>query len=329
MKILSTSTVSSLSLTAGTVLSAYPLANVETDQPQERAIGSAKTITIRISVSGSTDSLFLDGWLADSGSYSLDGGAATNLSSTQLEDRFGFKPWGQNLVKRKKPLYISGLSASSTIDLTLVTSTDRKGSPIQGNSISNWVQSSGADGNFTDGSSNINAVENGQVLIGGFATIGGSDYQITGIKGDATKAGDITLSSSVASGSVTALTLPVQLGILKAGTSTDLANPQAVNRTYQNFSTIRTGPAGFRLVSKRGVAETIEVTGIYSLAQADNLVGIANSQREQPVPVLMLESMTAERDLFSVFGAISIPAESYATMGGSHRNLEYLIQEVL
>lgn len=330
MKILSTDKVSSLSVTSGTVLASWPLSNVQTDQPQERAIASAKSVTIQIALSGSSDALFLDGWLADSGSYDLDSvGSPTSLTSAQLEDRFGFEPWGQNVVKRRKPLFIFGLSASSTIDLTLATSTDRKASAISGNAITNWVQSSGVTGNFTDGSSNVNVIDHGQVLLGGWVTIGGSDYQITGIAGDGTSAGDITLSSSVASGSVTALNLPVQLGILRAGSSTDLVNPQIVRRGFQNFSTVRTGASGFRLVSKRGVAQTVTVSGVYSQAQADNLVGISASLREQPTAILIAENMTTERDSLALFAGISMPQDAYASPGGSLRSLTYNLTEVL
>lgn len=330
MKILATDKVSSLSITSGTVLANWPVSNVQTNQPQERAIASTKSLTIQVALSGSSDAFFLDGWLADSGSYDLDSaGSPTNLTSTQLEDRFGFEPWGQNVVKRRKPLFISGLSANSTIDLTLVTSTDRKDSAISGNGITNWVQSSGATGNFTDGTSNVNIIDHGQVLLGGWVTIGGTDYQIISIAGDGTSSGDISLSGSAASGAVTALNLPIQLGIFRAGSTVDLVNPQSLNRGFVNFSTIRTGASGFRLVSKRGLAQTISVSGIYSQTQADNLVGISASLREQPIAILITENMNIERDSLALFAGISIPQDAYATPGGSHRTLTYNITEVL
>ena len=327
MKILSTSTYSSESLTTGTALSGFPVANIATDQPQERLIGAAKTITIQVAVSGSSDSIFLDGWLADSGSYDLDSaGSATSLTAVQLQDRFGFKPWGQDLQKRKKPLYISGLSFSSTVDLTLTTSVDVKASPMRGASIAKWAKVGTATGNFTDSSDNvINVLEHGQVLLGGWV----DSLQIEGITGDGTSSGAITLSSDLASGSITAINLPVQIGVVKVGNSSDFNNPQTLTRDFTNFSTIRTGTTGFRQVTKRGISQLITVQGIYIQAQADNLVGIAAAYRGEAVAMQLLESMTTERDSEAVFGAISIPQDSFVTPTGTYRNLSYTITEVL
>ena len=327
MKILSTSTFSSGSLTTGTALSAFPVANIETDQPQERLIGAAKTITLRVAVSGASDSIFLDGWLADSGSYDLDvAGSPTSLSAAQLQDRFGFKPWGQDMQKRKKPLFISGLSFSSTVDLTLTTSVDVKDMPMKGASIAKWAKVGTATGNFTDASDNIiNVLEHGQVLLGGWV----DSLQIEGITGDGTASGAITLSSDLASGSITALNLPVQLGVVKVGTSSDFSNPQGLTRDFTDFSTVRTGTTGFRQVTKRGVSQMITAQGIYTQAQADDLVGIAAAHRGEPVAVQLLESMTTERDSEAVFGAISIPQDTFATPTGTYRNLSFTITEVL
>ena len=327
MKILSTSTFSSGSLTTGTALSGFPVANIETDQPQERLIGAAKTITLRVAVSGASDSIFLDGWLADSGNYDLDAaGSPTSLSAAQLQDRFGFKPWGQDMQKRKKPLFISGLSFSSTVDLTLATSVDVKDTPMKGASIAKWAKVGAATGNFTDASDNIiNVLEHGQVLLGGWV----DSLQIEGITGDGTASGAITLSSDLASGSITAINLPVQLGVVKVGTSSDFSNPQGLTRDFTDFSTVRTGTTGFRQVTKRGVSQIITAQGIYTQAQADVLVGIAAAHRGEPVAVQLLEGMTTERDSEAVFGAISIPQDTFATPTGTYRNLSFTITEVL
>lgn len=327
MKILSTSTFSSGSLTTGTALSGFPVANIETDQPQERLIGAAKTITVRVAVSGASDSIFLDGWLADSGSYDLDAaGSPTNLSAAQLQDRFGFNPWGQDMQKRKKPLFISGLSFSSTVDLTLTTSADVKDSPMKGASIAKWAKVGTATGNFTDASDNIiNVLDHGQVLLGGWV----DSLQIEGITGDGTASGAITLSSDLASGSITALNLPVQLGVVKVGTASDFSNPQGLTRDFTDFSTVRTGTTGFRQVTKRGVSQMVTVQGIYTQAQADDLVGIAAAHRGEPVAVQLLEGMTTERDSEAVFGAISIPQDTFATPTGTYRSLSFTITEVL
>ena len=339
MKILTESTYSSSSLTSGSAASGFALSNIETNQPQERFSSTSASVTIRVNVSGASDSFFIDGWHFVSGSYSLDGGAAVNFSATQLENRFEFKPWGVNLSKRRKPIYVSGLSFSSTLDLTL--NTDRTTTAgkfmdqqLDGNAIDDWQCDpyDTATGNFRDASNvRVNLIEHGYVFPNTVIQLSGVNYTVVSIVGDGTTDGAVRISSNRpgASFTVTQLAPPISLGILRVGNSTDLANPQSLSRNYEDFSTVRTGTSGFRQVTKRGIAQTINAQGIYTQAQADDLIGIAAAKRGEPVPIQITESMTTERDLQAVFGGITIPSDAYATPTGTYRNLNFSISEVL
>jgi len=331
MKFLTSDTISAVSITSGTVLSSWPVTNVQTDQPRQRTIGSATSITIRATLSGSSDTFALCNWMADSGTYAVDGGGATAFSATQLQDAFGFTPWGLKTTWRKKPLFIS-ISGSSTLDIALTTSTDVKGSPLTPttNSIANWRQDSGATGRFEDSSNAIvNISEHGQVFLGGFVTIGGSEYQISKIIGDGTTSGSITISSSVASGAVTALKLPVSIGIFRVGNSTTVANPQTLDRIYNDYSTRRFGPNGSYQTKLRNVSRGYSASAVYTQSDADEIVGISNARRGLPVPVEILTNMTAERDLFCIFASVGSPEESYAAETQSLRTISFNLTEVL
>lgn len=331
MKFLSSNTISAVSITSGSVLSAWPVTNVRSDQPRERTIGSATSITIRATLSGSSDTFSFTSWLADSGTYSIDGGSPTSFSSIQLENAFGFDPWGLKTTWRKKPLFIS-ISGSSTVDIALTTSTDVKGSSLTPttNSIANWRQDSGATGRFEDSSNAIvNISDHGQVLLGGFVTIGGSEYQITKIIGNGTTSGSITISSSVASASVTVLKLPVSLGILRVGNSTTVSNPSDLERNYNDFSTRRIGPNGSYQTILRNVARRYILSSIYTKADADEIIGISNARRGLPLPVQILDDFPSERDLLSIFASVGSPAEEYATKTGSYRSLSFNLIEAI
>lgn len=330
---------------SGSAASGFALSNIESNQPQERFSSTSASVTIRVNVSGSSDSFFLDGWHFVSGSYSLDGGAAVNFSATQLENRFEFKPWGVNLSKRRKPIYISGLSFSSTLDLIL--NTDRTttagkfmNQQLEGNAIDDWAPYiyDTTTGNFRDANNvRVNLIDHGYVFpntvikLSSASNPSGTNYTIVSIVGDGTTDGAVRLSASRPGTSFTVdeLAPPISLGILRVGNSTDFANPQSLSRNYEDFSTVRTGTSGFRQVTKRGIAQTINVQGVYTQAQADDLIGIAAAKRGEPVPIQITESMTTERDLQAVFGAITIPTDAYATPTGTYRNLNFSITEVL
>tara|TARA_Y100000593_G_C4302330_1_gene334022 strand:+ start:504 stop:1499 length:996 start_codon:yes stop_codon:yes gene_type:complete len=331
MKFLNTNTISAVSITSGTVLSAWPVSNIRTEQPRQRTIGSATSITIRATLTGSSDTLALSNWLGDSGTYAIDGGAATAFSSAQLENAYGFDPWGLKTTWRKKPLFIS-ISGSSTVDISLTTSTDVKGSPLTPttNSIANWRQDSGATGRFEDSSNAIvNISDHGQVLLGGFVTIGGSEYQITKIIGDGTDSGSITLSSSVASGAVTALKLPVSVGILRVGNSTSVANPSELERNINDYSTRRIGPNGSYQTILRNIGRSYTLSSIYTQTDADEIIGISNARRGLPLPVEVLSDFSSERDLLSIFASVGTPAETYANKTGTFRTVSFNLVEAL
>ena len=117
--------------------------------------------------------------------------------------------------------------ADRTITLTLNTATDRKDSPVSGNAIHQWDQSSGAVGRFEDSSgAGINLNDHGNVMIGSICTIGGSDYQVIKIVGDGSGSSDVTLSGSASDATVTAIKNPVKIGVIRAGSVLSVENPQ-------------------------------------------------------------------------------------------------------
>jgi hypothetical protein len=330
MKLIADNTISAVSLTTGTALSAWPVTNVETDQPRNRLVGSATTIVVRATLTGASTAFLIANWMASSGTYSVDGGSATAWTSAQLENQYGFDPWGRGSTQWQKSQYI-GISGSSTLDISLTTSTDFKGSPLNPttNAIANWRQDSGATGRFEDSSNAVvNISEHGQVLLGGFASIG-SEYQIIKIVGDGTSFGAITLSATVASASCTVLKHPVELGILRVGTTTEVSNASTLSRGIRDFSSKSSGPNGSYQTLIRNVAQTYGISSIWSQAHADYLVGIANARRGLPLPIEVLSSMPTERNSLAIYGSISNPEESYIGATGSFRNLSFQLIEAL
>ena len=305
-----------------------PIANVLTDQPQQRFIGPAQDLTPDITItagSGGIQGLFMAGISADSVSYNADSGGSTAVST--FGQRFEFEPWVQGTKAIDKSLFID-VSASTNIVLTLTVSTDYKAAPVNGNSITNWVQSSLQYGNVTDGSSNINVVDHGYVRLGGHLLIGGTEYQIIEIQGNGTATGSIKLSESAGSAAVSALKIPAAIGIIRAGRVKHLDEPTFFNRSYRNYSKIRTGSNGIRIVSKRSICQTVDMGGVYSQSQADDIVGLAASHRGQPMGILLSEDMTSERDSLAVWAGMTIPEDHPATPRASFRNLSFSITEV-
>ena len=331
MKFLPDNTINAVSLTTGTALSAWPVSNIETEQPRNRLIGSATTVVVRATLTGASTAFFVGNWMASSGTYSVDGGGAVAWTAAQLENQYGFDPWGRGSTQWQKSQFVT-ISGSSTLDLSLTTSTDFKALPLNPvtNAIANWRQDAGATGRFEDSSNAIiNVSQHGQVLLGGWATIGGSEYQIIKIIGDGTGSGSITLSATRASAACTVLKHPVELGILRVGTVTEINNASSLSRGVRDFSSKSTGPNGSYQTLLRNVAQTYGISSIWAQAQADNLVGIANARRGLPLPIEVLSSMPAERNSFAIYGSISNPEEGYVGATGSHRDLSFQIIEAL
>ena len=331
MKFLPDNTINAVSLTTGTALSAWPVTNIETEQPRNRMIGSATTVVVRATLTGASTAFFVGNWMASSGTYSVDGGGAVAWTSAQLENQYGFNPWGRGSTQWQKSQFVT-ISGSSTLDLSLVTSTDFKALPLNPptNAIANWRQDAGATGRFEDSANAIvNVSQHGQVLLGGWATIGGSEYQIIKIVGDGTSSGSITLSATRTSAACTVIKHPVELGILRVGTATEINNASSLSRGVRDFSSKSTGPNGSYQTLLRNVAQTYGISSIWAQAQADNLVGIANARRGLPLPIEVLSSMPAERNSFAIYGSISNPEEGYIGATGSHRDLSFQIIEAL
>ena len=331
MKFLPDNTINAVSLTTGTALSAWPVTNIETEQPRNRLIGSATTVVVRATLTGASTAFFVGNWMASSGTYAVDGGGAVAWSAAQLENQYGFNPWGRGSTQWQKSQFVT-ISGSSTLDLSLTTSTDFKALALNPttNAIANWRQDAGATGRFEDSANAIvNVSQHGQVLLGGWATIGGSEYQIIKIIGDGTSSASITLSATRASAACTVLKHPVELGILRVGTATEVNNASSLSRGVRDFSSKSTGPNGSYQTLLRNVAQTYGISSIWAQAQADNLVGIANARRGLPLPIEVLTSMPAERNSFAIYGSLSNPEEVYVGATGSHRDLSFQITEAL
>ena len=228
----------------------------------------------------------------------------------------------------------SALGAAS-ITLRLETSTDRKDSPVSGNAIHQWDQSSGVAGRFEDSSGNaINLNDHANVMIGSICTIGGSDYQVNKIIGDGTGVADVELSGSASDATVTAIKHPIKLGIARAGSVLNVENPQlGTSKTFTDFSIRRQIEDGGYSQTQRNVSKSFTVSGLLSDSNAQSFEGFYRSFRSKPVPVIVadgLDSARNENTLMTGFYFFrSAPSMAYAVFNGSHTQVEFELNEVI
>lgn len=228
----------------------------------------------------------------------------------------------------------SALSAA-TVKLVLTTSTDRKDSPVSGNAIYQWDQSSGVAGRFEDSSGNaINLNDHANVMIGSICTIGGSDYQVNKIIGDGTGVADVELSGSASDATVTAIKHPIKLGIARAGSVLNIENPQlGLSRTFTDYSVRRPLLNGGYSETQRNICKSFDVSAMLSDTNAQSFEGFYRAFRSKPFPAIIAEGFDSARNentrMAGFYYLRSAPSMSYATHSGSYTQTEFQIHEVI
>jgi len=224
---------------------------------------------------------------------------------------------------------------AATVTLTLTTSTDRKDSPVSGNAIYQWDQSSGVAGRFEDSSGaaiNLNNFAN--VMIGSICTIGGTDYQVTKIVGDGTGVGDVELSSAASDATVSAIKHPIKLGIARAGSVLNIENPQlGLSRSFTDYSVRRPLLNGGYSETPRNICKGFDVSAMLSDTNAQNFEGFYRAFRSKPFPAIIAEGFDSGRNentrMAGFYYLRSAPSMAYATHSGSYTQTEFQIHEVI
>jgi len=224
---------------------------------------------------------------------------------------------------------------AATVKLVLTTSTDRKDSPVSGNAIYQWDQSSGVAGRFEDSSGaavNLNNFAN--VMIGSICTIGGTDYQVTKIVGDGTGASDVELSSAASDATVSAIKHPIKLGIARAGSVLNIENPQlGLSRSFTDYSVRRPLLNGGYSETQRNICKGFNVSAMLSDTNAQNFEGFYRAFRSKPFPAIIAEGFDSARNentrLAGFYYLRSAPSMAYATHSGSFTQTEFQIHEVI
>jgi len=224
---------------------------------------------------------------------------------------------------------------AATVTLTLTTSTDRKDSPVSGNAIYQWDQSSGVAGRFEDSvgaAVNLNNFAN--VMIGSICTIGGTDYQVAKIIGDGTGASDVELSSAASDATVSAIKHPIKLGIARAGSVLNIENPQlGLSRNFTDYSVRRPLLNGGYSETQRNTCKGFDVSVMLSDSNAQNFEGFYRAFRSKPFPAIIAEGFDSARNentrMAGFYYLRSAPSMAYATHSGSFTQTEFQIHEVI
>ena len=224
---------------------------------------------------------------------------------------------------------------AGTATLTLESTTDLKGSPVEGNSIHQWDQSSGATGRFEDSSGNaINIFNHSNVHVGSIITIGASDYQVSQIVGDGTGASDITLSGSVADATITSVKNPIRIGIFQASSVIEIENPQVgISKAIQDFSIRKPlNNVGYQEAQKN-VINIFTCNLIVPIDQATNIMDFYHAYRSKPFPVQVLNDLASDQnEAFNYSGffyMIDAPEMVSANHSASYQNMTFNIREVV
>jgi len=224
---------------------------------------------------------------------------------------------------------------AATVTLTLTTSTDRKDSPVSGNAIYQWDQSSGVAGRFEDSDGaavNLNNFAN--VMIGSIVTISGTDYQVVKIIGDGTGASDVELSSAASDATVSAIKHPIKLGIARAGSVLNIENPQlGLSRNFTDYSVRRPLLNGGYSETQRNVCKGFDVSAMLSDSNAQSFEGFYRAFRSKPFPAIIAEGFDSGRNentrMAGFYYLRSAPSMAYATHSGSYTQTEFQIHEVI
>ena len=350
MKFLENNLITAGASSASHLSSTYAIANVENDIVSQPYIANAASCNITVTVASGMNSFFIFGLLADSGTVSLDDSAATSgaisINTTQYSsldqlannttnrippEWFNFTKSGSSITR----VDTGSVLAGTTITLALTTSTDRKATQVKGNAIHQWDQSSGATGRFEDSSgAAINLIDFANVMIGSICTIGGSDYQVIKIIGDGTGAADVTLSGSASDATVTAIKNPIKLGIVQAGVSLNVENPQiGFGLGFEDYSIRRPIFDGGLSQKQRNVCKTYSVSSILSDTNVQSFEGFYRAFRSKPFPAIVtqgLPSSTNENTRNSGFFYFrNAPSFEYAQHQGTVSAISFDIHEVI
>ena len=224
---------------------------------------------------------------------------------------------------------------AATVTLTLTTSTDRKDSPVSGNAIYQWDQSSGVAGRFEDSSgAAVNLNDFANVMIGSICTIGGTDYQVTKIIGDGTGASDVELSSAASDATVSAIKHPIKLGIARAGSVLNIENPQlGLSRSFTDYSVRRPLMNGGYSQTQRNVCKGFNVSAMLNDTNAQTFEGFYRAFRSKPFPAIIAEGFDSGRNentrMAGFYYLRSAPSMAYATHSGSTTQTEFQLHEVI
>ena len=341
MKILQNNLVTAVSSGAGNLSSTYAIANVENDTVALPYIANATSAALTINVGAGMNCFFISGHLCDSGTISISASpgssASIALNATQYSD---LDQLAINTRHRLPPEWFNftvtgSVLAAATITLTLNTATDRKDSPVSGNAIHQWDQSSGAVGRFEDSSGNgINLNDFGNVMIGSICTIGGSDYQVIKIVGDGSGSTDVTLSGSSSDATVTAIKNPVKVGIVRAGSVLSVENPQiGTGLGFNDYSIRRQIVDGGLSFKQRNLCKQYSVSSIMTDTNAQSFEGFYRSFRSKPFPALVTQDMPASTNADTrnsgFFYFIGPPSFEYIQHQGSVSAISFDIHEVI
>jgi len=350
MKILQNNLVTAVSSGAGNLSSTYAIANVENDTVALPYIANSTSAALTINVGAGMNCFFISGHLCDSGTISISASpgssASIALNATQYSDLdqlaintrhrlppewFNFTVSGSSITR----VDTGSVLAAATITLTLNTATDRKDTPVSGNAIHQWDQSSGAVGRFEDSSGNgINLNDFGNVMIGSICTIGGSDYQVIKIVGDGSGSTDVTLSGSASDATVTALKNPVKVGIVRAGSVLSVENPQiGTGLGFNDYSIRRQIVDGGLSFKQRNLCKQYSVSSIMTDTNAQSFEGFYRSFRSKPFPALVTQDMPASTNADTrnsgFFYFIGPPSFEYIQHQGSVTAISFDIHEVI
>ena len=222
-----------------------------------------------------------------------------------------------------------------TVYVNLRTTTDRKDSPVSGNSIYQWDQGSSAFGRFEDSSGNaVNLKDFQNVRIGSIVKISGTDYQVVKIIGDGTGTSDVELSASVSDATITTIRNPIRLGIFRAGSILDVENPKiGLSQSMQDYSIRRPITDGGYIQTPRNVAKMFNASFLMTDENAKNMEGFYYAFRSKPFACFLTEDMPTSTDANTrnsgFFYLTNPPSISYATHSGNYSNVSLSFREVI
>lgn len=350
MKLMKENKIASVSSSASHLSSTYAVNNVLNDVPSLGYIANAASATLTVSAASGVQAFFLSGLMADSATITVSDGTYTSsaysLNTTKLSSLNDLND-GQEFLLSAEWMDFSLVGGSSiqnndsgttlgstTTTIALSSSSDLKGSPVSGNAIANWSQSSGVAGNFEDSSNVVVSVaDHGNVRLGSLVTIGGSTYQVAKIKGDGTVAGDIELTSSVGSAAVTAIKNPIKLGILRAGAYLSIEDPGAgFSNNFTDHSIRIDVDNGRFLQTPRNTNKFFQGSSITTDANVRSFENFFQGIRSKPFPVLMVEGLASSFETTtrqSAFVCFVSPPQFVYSERAAVSSVSYQFREVL